>query len=168
MDKRKGEFCRQVAVQQWKNNFPLWISGAFAGAILVFVAVCWAFQEKGIHAALILCCTGIALFIVGKKSVCPDKVSIEQMEVVGATPVQIQRIIGWQMAWMYLAATQYLLGIRPCWEGLVIDPCLPEGWKEIKVDRVFRGCHYHIIIKDLKKKTLIPHVDGREEYTVEI
>lgn len=104
MDKRKWEFCRQVAVQQWKNNFPLWISGAFAGAILVFVAVCWAFQEKGIHAALILCCTGIALFIVGKKSVCPDKVSIEQMEVVGATPVQIQRIIGWQMAWMYLAA----------------------------------------------------------------
>lgn len=71
-------------------------------------------------------------------------------------------------AWMYLAATQYLLGIRPCWEGLVIDPCLPEGWKEIKVDRVFRGCHYHIIIKDLKKKTLIPHVDRREEYTVEI
>ena len=49
--------------------------------ILVFVAVCWAFQEKGIHAALILCCTGIALFIVGKKSVCPDRVSIEQMEV---------------------------------------------------------------------------------------
>ena len=86
MDKRKWEFCRQVAVQQWKNNFPLWISGAFAGAILVFVAVCWAFQEKGIHAALILCCTGIALFIVGKKSVCPDRVSIEQMEVVGATP----------------------------------------------------------------------------------
>lgn len=102
----KGErgFCRQVAVQQWKNNFPLWISGAFSGALLVFVAVCWAFQEKGTHAALILCCAGIALFIVGKKSVCPDSVSIEQMEVIGATPAQIQGIIGWQMAWMYLAA----------------------------------------------------------------
>lgn len=104
MTKREWNSCRQLAVQQWKNNFPLWISGAFAGAILVFVAVCWAFQEKGMHAALILCCACIALFIIGKKSVCPDRVSIEQMEVIGATPSQIQGIIGWQMAWMYLAA----------------------------------------------------------------
>ena len=29
-------------------------------------------------------------------------------------------------AWMYLAATQYILGIRPTWDGLEIDPCLPD------------------------------------------
>jgi cellobiose phosphorylase len=50
-------------------------------------------------------------------------------------------------SWMYVAATQYILGIRPVWEGLLIDPCLPSEWEEISVDRIFRGCNVHITIK---------------------
>ncbi len=71
-------------------------------------------------------------------------------------------------AWMYIAATQYILGVRAKWDGLLIDPCLPKDWKEVKVTREFRGCVYHITIKNGGKETFIPHVEGRKEYSIEI
>ena len=46
--------------------------------------------------------------------------------------------------WAYFAATQYLLGIRPSFEGLIIDPCIPHDWKEFRVSRKWRGCTYEI------------------------
>lgn len=45
-------------------------------------------------------------------------------------------------AWMYIAVTQYMLGIRPAWEGLQVKPCLPEDFKGAKVTRSFRGEQY--------------------------
>ncbi|MGD0014281.1 MAG: glycosyl hydrolase family 65 protein [Bryobacteraceae bacterium] len=42
-------------------------------------------------------------------------------------------------AWSYFAVTQYILGIRPEYDGLRIDPCIPSAWKGFKVERVFRG-----------------------------
>lgn len=71
-------------------------------------------------------------------------------------------------AWMYLAATQHILGIKPKWEGLEIDPCLPMEWNEVKIDRSFRGCNYHITIKNRDKKIFLEHVEGRKEFTIEI
>ncbi len=41
--------------------------------------------------------------------------------------------------WMDVAATQYLLGIRPEPGGLRIDPCLPGDWPGFTVTRRFRG-----------------------------
>ncbi|MEQ8704959.1 MAG: hypothetical protein RIC19_13615 [Phaeodactylibacter sp.] len=41
--------------------------------------------------------------------------------------------------WMYYAATQYILGIQPDYQGLYIKPCLPKDWKEARVQRRFRG-----------------------------
>lgn len=41
--------------------------------------------------------------------------------------------------WSYYAATQFILGIRPEYDGLLIDPCIPSGWKEYNVQRRFRG-----------------------------
>ena len=32
--------------------------------------------------------------------------------------------------WAYLSATRYMLGIRPDFEHLTIDPCIPADWKE--------------------------------------
>lgn len=46
--------------------------------------------------------------------------------------------------WAYYAATQYLLGIRPDFDELVIDPCIPEDWKEFSVRRRWRGAEYRI------------------------
>ena len=55
-------------------------------------------------------------------------------------------------SWMYVVATQYILGIRPRWEGLEIDPCLPSDWTELNVTRVFRGCEMNIKIQKEKGK----------------
>lgn len=41
--------------------------------------------------------------------------------------------------WSYIAVTQYILGIRPVAEGLLIDPCIPRSWKTFRVKRLFRG-----------------------------
>lgn len=43
-------------------------------------------------------------------------------------------------AWMDIAATQYLLGIRPELDGLRVAPCLPSDWPGFSVTRKFRGC----------------------------
>lgn len=41
--------------------------------------------------------------------------------------------------WAYYAATQYILGIQPDYNGLIINPCVPADWKEFSVTRRFRG-----------------------------
>ena len=70
-------------------------------------------------------------------------------------------------AWMYVAATQYMLGIRAQYDGLLIDPCLPEKMLPAKVTRVFRGCKYDITITR-NEKMFIAHEDGRKTYSVKI
>ena len=45
-------------------------------------------------------------------------------------------------AWMYIAVTQFILGVRPTWDGLKVNPCLPESWKTASVTRYFRGKEY--------------------------
>ncbi|MGD0668555.1 MAG: N,N'-diacetylchitobiose phosphorylase [Bryobacteraceae bacterium] len=42
-------------------------------------------------------------------------------------------------AWSFYAATQYILGLRPEYGGLRIDPCIPAAWKGFTVTRVFRS-----------------------------
>jgi cellobiose phosphorylase len=51
-------------------------------------------------------------------------------------------------AWSYYAATQYILGIRPDYRGLRIDPCLPSKWKHIRMRRKFRGMDFNITINN--------------------
>lgn len=46
--------------------------------------------------------------------------------------------------WAYFSATRYMLGIRPQFDCLEIDPCIPADWKEFKVQRIFRGAVYQI------------------------
>ena len=49
-------------------------------------------------------------------------------------------------AWNYYAITQYILGIKPTYEGLEINPCIPSAWKEYQVKRRFRGATYNITV----------------------
>ncbi|MBB6462580.1 GH36-type glycosyl hydrolase domain-containing protein [Flammeovirga kamogawensis] len=51
-------------------------------------------------------------------------------------------------AWNFYAVVQYILGINPDYNGLMIDPCIPNEWKGYKVDRKFRGATYNIEIKN--------------------
>ena len=47
-------------------------------------------------------------------------------------------------AWNYVAISQWILGIRPEYEGLRVEPVIPLHWKGYKVDRKFRGVEYEI------------------------
>ena len=51
-------------------------------------------------------------------------------------------------AWNWYAITQYILGIKPAYAGLEIDPCICSQWKEYKVRRRFRGAVYEITVKN--------------------
>ncbi|PTW00921.1 cellobiose phosphorylase [Halanaerobium saccharolyticum] len=68
-------------------------------------------------------------------------------------------------AWNFVAISQWILGIRPEFEGLKIDPCIPADWDGFKVQRKFRGTEFEIEIRNFDnvnkgvKKIL---VDGKE------
>jgi cellobiose phosphorylase len=53
-------------------------------------------------------------------------------------------------AWNYVAISQWILGIRPEYEGLRIDPCIPPEWDGYSVERVFRGCKLDITVHNPK------------------
>lgn len=68
-------------------------------------------------------------------------------------------------AWMDVAATQYLLGIRPTLRGLVIDPTIPSDWKKYSVSRIYHGCSLHIHVcnpKGVQHGVEQVTVDGKE------
>jgi cellobiose phosphorylase len=50
-------------------------------------------------------------------------------------------------AWNYVAVTQYILGIRPTYEGLFVAPVIPASWSGFTVSRMFRGVRYNITVK---------------------
>jgi cellobiose phosphorylase len=51
-------------------------------------------------------------------------------------------------SWTYVAGTQWILGVRPDIDGLIVDPCIPAQWPEFKVRRKFRGAIYDIHVKN--------------------
>jgi len=85
-------------------------------------------------------------------------------------------------AWTFTSISQYILGIRPEYDGLRIDPCIPKTMRGFKVTRKYRGAEYEITVdnsagveKGVKKIT----VNGKEidgnilpigsgSYTVEV
>ena len=87
-------------------------------------------------------------------------------------------------AWNYVAITQWILGIRPEFDGLRVDPCIPSRWKEFSAVREFRGVTYKITVKNPKSVckgvqsmsingkqvagSLIPAEPGSGEVNVEI
>lgn len=50
-------------------------------------------------------------------------------------------------AWNYVAITQWILGIRPTYEGLKIAPVIPSAWERFSAVRRFRGVRYEIQVK---------------------
>ena len=49
-------------------------------------------------------------------------------------------------AWNFYVISNYILGIKPDWDGLKIDPCIPHTWDGYSVSRRFRGATYDIRI----------------------
>ena len=50
--------------------------------------------------------------------------------------------------WAYFAATQYILGIRPDFDGLIVDPCIPGDWRAFSAVRRWRSAVYHIRVEN--------------------
>ncbi len=68
-------------------------------------------------------------------------------------------------AWNFVAISQFILGIKADYYGLVVDPCIPKDWDGFTVTRSFRDAVYEInvanpqhVSKGIKKLT----VDGKE------
>jgi cellobiose phosphorylase len=68
-------------------------------------------------------------------------------------------------SWNFVAISQWILGIRPAFDGLMIDPCIPPEWNGYTVTRKFRDSTYVITVKNpdhVSKGIEHIQVDGRE------
>jgi len=67
-------------------------------------------------------------------------------------------------AWSFVAVSQWILGIRPDFDGLRIDPCLPPAWEGFTVERTFRGRRYRIRVRNprhVSRGVASVELDGR-------
>ena len=87
-------------------------------------------------------------------------------------------------AWNFVAISQFILGLIPDYDGLKIDPSIPEGWDGFKATRKFRNNTYNITItnpdhvsKGIKSVTcdgvkvsgnILPVFEAGTEHTVEV
>ncbi|MCQ2185129.1 MAG: glycosyl transferase [Bacteroidales bacterium] len=73
-------------------------------------------------------------------------------------------------AWNWYLASQWILGVKPEYDGLSIEPCVPADWKGYKVRRVWRDAVYNITVKLTGKggKAFIPYEPGTHDVTVEL
>ena len=51
-------------------------------------------------------------------------------------------------SWNYYAITQFILGIKPSYDGLEVNPCIPADWEDFQVTRKFRGATYRIEVRN--------------------
>jgi len=87
-------------------------------------------------------------------------------------------------SWNFVAISQWILGVRPDYKGLIVDPCVPKEWDGFEVKRTFRGCDYYITVrnpdhvsKGVSSVTvdgvkvggnLIPAMNDKKEHHVEV
>ncbi|MDD5423841.1 MAG: glycosyl transferase, partial [Candidatus Omnitrophica bacterium] len=67
-------------------------------------------------------------------------------------------------AWNFVAVSKHIIGIRPDYDGLVVDPCIPEKWQGFRAARKFRNAVYEISVRNPKrisKGISSVKVDGR-------
>ncbi len=68
-------------------------------------------------------------------------------------------------AWNFIAISQWILGIRPDYNGLIVDPCIPKEWDGFELKRHFRGCDYYITVRNpghVEKGVKSVIVDGKK------
>ncbi len=68
-------------------------------------------------------------------------------------------------AWNFVAVSQYILGIKPAYSGLEINPSIPKEWDGFSASRLFRGAVYEINVSNpdhVSKGIKSIIVDGKE------
>ncbi len=63
-------------------------------------------------------------------------------------------------SWMYVASTQYILGVKPELDGLALRPCVPGSWKNFSVTRRWRDSKLNIAFNRTGKYQL--KVNGKK------
>ena len=51
-------------------------------------------------------------------------------------------------SWNFITISQWILGIKPGYDGLIIDPCIPSTWNGFNVQRWYRDALYKIVIEN--------------------
>lgn len=51
-------------------------------------------------------------------------------------------------AWNFITISQWILGIKPDYAGLKVDPCIPKSWDGYEIMRTYKGANYNISIKN--------------------
>ncbi|MGC8594158.1 MAG: GH36-type glycosyl hydrolase domain-containing protein [Candidatus Kryptoniota bacterium] len=67
-------------------------------------------------------------------------------------------------AWLFKSGLEYILGIRPTMEGLLIDPCIPTEWEGFTVTRRFRNSTFTVKVVNpdhVSCGVVSVHVDGQ-------
>ena len=85
-------------------------------------------------------------------------------------------------AWNYVAITQWILGIRPTYDGLRVAPVIPKDWEGFRAYRRYLGVDYHFIVlrkgdgndisllvdgEPVKGNIVPPPTEGQESVAVE-
>ena len=87
-------------------------------------------------------------------------------------------------AWTFVNLSQAILGVQPSYDGLSIDPCVPEGFGDFTLTRRFRGATYYFDVKNPNNAekgvaylevdgkhvngNVVPVEDGKTEYHVTV
>ena len=71
-------------------------------------------------------------------------------------------------AWTWKAVSEALLGIKPQFDGLLVEPCIPMG--TYRIHRRFRDADYHLVIHQTGKggKVFIPYKPGKQELEIQL
>jgi len=67
-------------------------------------------------------------------------------------------------AWTFVNVSQYILGIRPEFDGLHVDPCIPAELEALRITRHYRGADIYIDIQNpghVEKGVQSMEVDGK-------
>jgi len=65
-------------------------------------------------------------------------------------------------AWNYVAITQWILGLRPTYDGLEVAPVIPSHWEGFEAERLFRGVRYQIqVVRTGPGNRVRLEVDGK-------
>ncbi len=73
-------------------------------------------------------------------------------------------------AWTWKCVSEFLLGVKPQYNGLLIEPCIPAAYGTYKIHRRFRDAEYDLTIHYTGRhgSHFIPYAPGRHELEINL
>jgi len=190
-EERKLQSMRSVEKYLWEDYGPLLIAPGFTepdehigyitryapgtrenGAVYTHAA-CWAVLAECYLGRGNIAYDMYSSFCPIKRGMKPDKYKTEPYVTPGNTNGPQATDCGaggWSWytgsgAWLYRVSANWILGVRPTFAGLLIDPCIPKKWNGFSMRRVYGNAIYNIEVKNPKhisKGVKEIYLDGRK------